>query len=76
MWSASKDTTGRRIAEWLRSLLALLTGLVLVVALVVTRTITPASAGVGDPYYPDAGGSGYDALSYIIDVTYDRIPEC
>lgn len=71
MWSASKDTTGRRITEWLGSLLALLTGLVLVVALVVTRTITPASAGVGDPYYPDAGGSGYDALSYIIDVTYD-----
>src|SRR5665647_1363002 len=71
MWSASKDTTGRRITEWLGSLLALLTGLVLVVALVVTRTITPASAGVGDPYYPDAGGSGYDALSYIVDVTYD-----
>ena len=71
MWSASKDTTGRRITEWLGSLLALLTGLVLVVALVVTRTITPASASVGDPYYPDAGGSGYDALSYIIDVTYD-----
>ena len=71
MWSASRDTTGRRVAEWLSSLVALLTGLILVVALVVTRTITPASAGVGDPYYPDAGGSGYDALSYVVDVTYD-----
>src|SRR5674476_1662511 len=71
MWSASRDTSGRRVAEWLGSLVALLTGLILVIALIVTRTFAPASAGVGDPYYPDAGGSGYDALSYTVDVTYD-----
>jgi len=71
MWSASRDTSGRRVAEWLGSLVALLTGLILVIALIVTRTFAPAGAGVGDPYYPDAGGSGYDALSYIVDVTYD-----
>jgi aminopeptidase N len=71
MWSASRDTSGRRVAEWLGSLVALLTGLILVIALIVTRTFAPAGAGVGDPYYPDAGGSGYDALSYTVDVTYD-----
>lgn len=71
MWSASKDTTGRRVVEWLGSLVALLTGLILVVALIFTRTFAPASAGIGDPYYPEAGGSGYDALSYVVDVTYD-----
>lgn len=27
--------------------------------------------GVGDPYYPAAGASGYDALRYAIDVAWD-----
>ena len=71
MWSASRDTARWRAAEWFASLLALVVGLALVVALVLSRTYPPASAGVGDPYYPEAGGSGYDALSYTVDVAYE-----
>lgn len=71
MWSASHDTSRWRAAEWFASLLALVVGLALVAALVLTRTYPPAAAGVGDPYYPQAGGSGYDALSYTIDVSYE-----
>lgn len=71
MWSADHDTARWRAAEWLASLLALVVGLALVAALVLTRTWAPSVAGVGDPYYPAAGGSGYDAISYTVDVAYD-----
>ncbi len=71
MWSASHDTARWRAAEWFASLLAVVVGLALVVALVLTRTWAPSAAGVGDPYYPAAGGSGYDALSYTVDISYD-----
>lgn len=43
-----------------------------------TRTPTPtvpprqSNDGVGDPYYPNAGGDGYDALSYDIRVRWDE----
>jgi aminopeptidase N len=71
MWSASHDTSRWRAAEWFASLLALVIGLAMVVALVLSRTYPPAAAGVGDPYYPEAGGSGYDALLYSVDVAYE-----
>src|SRR3954466_16205517 len=31
----------------------------------------PGAAGAGDPYYPDDGNGGYDALNYHVDATYD-----
>ena len=31
--------------------------------------------GVGDPYYPDAGSSGYDATKYQIAVNWDPVTE-
>jgi len=74
MWSGSRDRTGRRVTErlgWLA--MALLLSLALVLALIVGRAFVPATAGIGDPYYPEAGGSGYDALSYAVDVTYDDL---
>ncbi|GAA4551338.1 M1 family metallopeptidase [Amycolatopsis samaneae] len=31
----------------------------------------PGAASAGDPYYPDDGNGGYDALDYHVDVGYD-----
>ncbi len=31
----------------------------------------PGASGAGDPYYPDDGNGGYDALGYQVDVGYD-----
>lgn len=33
---------------------------------------SPDGDGVGDPYFPNAGGAGYDALNYRIDLSYDE----
>ncbi len=62
---------GNRTVEFLLSLGALGLGLALVVGFVLLRTYAPAAAGVGDPYFPAAGGSGYDAISYGVEVTYE-----
>src|SRR5690349_1398575 len=32
---------------------------------------TVGSAGIGDPYYPDAGNGGYQVDHYDVNVTYD-----
>jgi aminopeptidase N len=32
---------------------------------------TPGAAGVGDPYFPELGNGGYDALHYTIDLDVD-----
>lgn len=32
---------------------------------------TPGAAGVGDPYFPDLGNGGYDALHYMLDLDAD-----
>lgn len=34
-------------------------------------TSTQGQPGVGDPYFPDYGSSGYDALKYTIDLGWD-----
>lgn len=31
----------------------------------------PGASGAGDPYYPDDGNGGYDALHYDVDASYD-----
>ncbi|MFJ4717207.1 M1 family metallopeptidase [Streptomyces sp. NPDC088785] len=31
---------------------------------------TPGSAGIGDPYFPELGNGGFDALHYDLDVAY------
>ncbi|MFI9639561.1 M1 family metallopeptidase [Micromonospora sp. NPDC051925] len=36
-----------------------------------TPSVTPGPAGVGDPYFPTAGNSGYDVDRYILKVRYD-----
>jgi aminopeptidase N len=36
---------------------------------------TDGQPGVGDPYYPDAGSSGYDATKYQIAVDWDPVTE-
>jgi aminopeptidase N len=43
-------------------------------------SVDPSSAdeglpGLGDPYYPDAGNSGYDALRYAIAISWDPAAE-
>ncbi len=38
---------------------------------VALRPAPPASASAGDPYFPDAGAAGYDALAYDIWVRWD-----
>ena len=32
----------------------------------------PGAAGVGDPYFPDAGNGGYDVSDYSLNLRYDR----
>ncbi|MEL6308778.1 MAG: M1 family peptidase, partial [Chloroflexota bacterium] len=32
---------------------------------------TPGAAGVGDPYFPELGNGGYDALHYTLDLEAD-----
>ncbi|MET9530282.1 MULTISPECIES: M1 family metallopeptidase [unclassified Streptomyces] len=32
---------------------------------------SPGSAGIGDPYFPQLGNGGFDALHYGLDVAYD-----
>ncbi|SFP53414.1 Peptidase family M1 [Amycolatopsis arida] len=34
-------------------------------------TPSPGAPGAGDPYYPDDGNGGYDALDYAVTVGYD-----
>ncbi|WP_026360671.1 M1 family metallopeptidase [Amycolatopsis nigrescens] len=34
-------------------------------------TPEPGASGAGDPYYPDDGNGGYDALDYEVTVSYD-----
>jgi aminopeptidase N len=36
-----------------------------------TSSRTAGGPGVGDPYFPDYGSSGYDALSYQINLNFD-----
>ena len=31
---------------------------------------TPGAAGIGDPYYPNAGNGGYDVAHYGLDLSY------
>lgn len=71
----SSASPGRRIPErlgWVA--MALFLSLALVSALLVGRAYVPATAGIGDLYFLEAGGSGHDALSYLVDVTYDDLP--
>ncbi|GAA3200259.1 M1 family metallopeptidase [Actinocorallia longicatena] len=37
-----------------------------------TLGLTPGAAGVGDPYFPQAGNGGFDVAHYDIDLTYAR----
>ena len=41
----------------------------------VASAATPGAAGIGDPYYPNAGNGGYDVAHYGLDLSYqpDRI---
>ncbi|MBW3634228.1 MAG: M1 family metallopeptidase [Chloroflexi bacterium] len=62
----------RRVLALLISVLALAPGLVL------AQTATPApagcaagSSGIGDPYYPLLGNSGYDVQHYTLDLDLD-----
>ncbi len=62
---------------WL-TLLAIVAVLGVVGALVLSRPadrvpagLVEAAAGVGDPYLPNDGGAGYDAIHYDVQVTWD-----
>ncbi|HEX2128811.1 MAG TPA: M1 family metallopeptidase [Solirubrobacterales bacterium] len=33
---------------------------------------TPGAAGLGDPYFPEAGNGGYDVSQYALDLRYQR----
>ena len=36
----------------------------------VASAATPGAAGIGDPYYPNAGNGGYDVAHYGLDLSY------
>lgn len=48
----------------------LLIGLLLLIA-GMAQAQEPGEEGIGDPYYPNLGNGGYDALHYTLDVTFD-----
>lgn len=52
-------------------LLPLLVVAGLVAALVASRPSQPVAAGVGDPYYPDAGATGWEPTSTVVHVTWN-----
>ena len=37
---------------------------------VASAAATPGAAGIGDPYYPNAGNGGYDVAHYGLDLSY------
>ena len=37
----------------------------------VASAATPGAAGIGDPYYPNAGNGGYDVAHYNLDLGYE-----
>ena len=62
----------RRVATVVLSLIAVAIVLLLVAAMVLTRpTAVESRNGVGDPYTPRAGGSGYDVQGYQLDLRVD-----
>lgn len=44
---------------------------VLLPGVVIAYAQTPGGAGVGDPYFPNLGNGGYDALHYTIDLAFN-----
>ncbi|MFI5613535.1 M1 family metallopeptidase [Amycolatopsis sp. NPDC051903] len=61
-----------------RPLALVLAGALVLSACTADKTDTPqpmhpsaGASGAGDPYYPDDGNGGYDALDYHVDVGYD-----
>lgn len=66
------DAYRRRVGVAILSATAVLVVLALVAALLVTRrTAVESAAGIGDPYYPRAGGSGYDVTAYDVHLSFD-----
>ncbi|MCC6801422.1 MAG: M1 family metallopeptidase [Anaerolineae bacterium] len=49
---------------------AVLTLSVFLLSVIVAHAQTPGDAGVGDPYFPNLGNDGYDALHYTIDLSF------
>ncbi len=67
-------TEHRKVAQTpAQSALALLVAILLAVALASLACADPDAglAGVGDPYFPQAGNSGYDVASYEISLAVD-----
>lgn len=72
------STAADRMHSRLHSLLASLAAVVVVFALVAATSLTARAAvasasGIGDPYYPAAGGSGYDVAAYELDLAFDPV---
>lgn len=51
--------------------LTLATGLAAAAPANATTDFTPGAPGAGDPYFPDMGNGGYDAIHYDIALKYD-----
>jgi aminopeptidase N len=50
--------------------LTLIAAAVAVVPAGAQAAFTPGAAGLGDPYFPDAGNGGYDVSRYSLDLSY------
>lgn len=55
----------------IKRLSAVLTIMLVLLGGVVARAQTPGGAGIGDPYFPNLGNSGYDVQHYAIDIALD-----
>ncbi|ARF57527.1 M1 family metallopeptidase [Streptomyces gilvosporeus] len=58
--------SARRTSRWL----ALATAVASAATIAAAPAATPGAPGVGDPYFPDLGNGGFDALHYDLGVSY------
>ncbi|MCA1220777.1 M1 family metallopeptidase [Streptomyces sp. 8L] len=59
--------SARRTSRWL----ALATAVASAFAIAAAPGASPGAPGIGDPYFPDLGNGGFDALHYDLGVSYN-----
>lgn len=63
----ARTSSVRRTSRWL----ALATAVASAFAIAAGPGASPGAPGIGDPYFPDLGNGGFDALHYDLGVSYE-----
>lgn len=77
-WPTQPPPAAKGIPGWLIALIAVLLVATIIVWVLVLRPSgvgVDGGDGVGDPYFPQMGGGGYDTQQYVIDVAWDEASE-